>query len=250
MNDDTTDDAIIKALDDAVSDGMDIVNLSLGSDLAPRLADDPEVEAIERASRAGVLVVVAAGNNGPDPDTIASPATAPSAIAVGASRNDRSFSSTADVAGIGTFVAVNGDGTPSSGSVTGTLLDVATLDPTGLACSALAPDAVKGRIVLIRRGTCTFEWKLNNVQAGGAAGALVYAAEAAPEPFVMGTGTATLPAQMVSNADGLRSRPRCSTALPPRYYDSRSVPSPPMQAGLPRLPRQVRVSMPLSSRNW
>ena len=44
-NDDSNDAAIIKAIDDAVSDGMDIINLSLGSDLAPRLADDLEVQA-------------------------------------------------------------------------------------------------------------------------------------------------------------------------------------------------------------
>ena len=73
-NDSSSDAAIIKAVDDAVSDGMDIINLSLGSDLAPRLADDLEVQALERAVQAGVIVVAAAGNNGPGLNTISSPA--------------------------------------------------------------------------------------------------------------------------------------------------------------------------------
>src|SRR6185436_9852942 len=64
VNDGATDDAILKAIDDAVADGMDIINMSLGDDLAPRLEHDPDVEAVERATKAGVIIVVAAGNNG------------------------------------------------------------------------------------------------------------------------------------------------------------------------------------------
>jgi subtilisin family serine protease len=65
FNDYATDEAILKAMDDAVSDGMDIINLSLGDNLAPRLGDDLEVEAVA-ASKAGVIVVAAVSNNGPD----------------------------------------------------------------------------------------------------------------------------------------------------------------------------------------
>jgi minor extracellular serine protease Vpr len=132
-NDTTTDDAILKAMDDAVADGMDIINLSLGSDIAPRLADDLEVAAVERASSAGVLVVVAAGNNGPDFTTIASPATAPSAIAVGAQSNGRTFAASVHVDGLAPMVAIRGSGTAPPNPLSGPLADVATLDSTGLA---------------------------------------------------------------------------------------------------------------------
>lgn len=70
FNDGSSDAAILKAMDDAVADGMDIINLSLGDDLAPRLQDDPEVQAVERASQAGVLVIVSAGNDGPGLNTM------------------------------------------------------------------------------------------------------------------------------------------------------------------------------------
>lgn len=81
--------AIIKAVDDSVQDGMDIINLSLGSPAPQDPSEDPLVIALEKASAAGLIVIVSAGNSGPDPYTMLSPGTAPSAITVGASRNDR-----------------------------------------------------------------------------------------------------------------------------------------------------------------
>ena len=62
-----TSDVIAKAIDDAVADGMDVLNISLGSyvtsysDIA---ADEVGQAAIARATQAGVIVVVAAGNDG------------------------------------------------------------------------------------------------------------------------------------------------------------------------------------------
>ena len=85
------EDTVLQALEDAVNDGMDVINLSLGVALAQRPAEDVLVAAVERAAARGVIVCVAAGNLGSTPNTIASPATAPSAIAVGASSNDRLF---------------------------------------------------------------------------------------------------------------------------------------------------------------
>jgi subtilisin family serine protease len=70
VNDSSTDDAVLKAIDDAVADGMDIINLSLGEDLASRIEFDPIVAAVERATRAGVIAVAAAGNNGGDLNTL------------------------------------------------------------------------------------------------------------------------------------------------------------------------------------
>jgi subtilisin family serine protease len=49
------------------------------------------VEEVKTAIAMGVIVVIAAGNAGPDPNTIASPGTAPDAITMGAMNNDRSL---------------------------------------------------------------------------------------------------------------------------------------------------------------
>ena len=80
---------------------------------------------------------------------------------------------------------------------------MAALDGNGLACLTLPAGSLAGQIALILRGTCTFESKVNNAQRAGAVAALVYAAQAAPSPFVMGLGAATLPAEMVSYDDGV-----------------------------------------------
>src|SRR5207237_8734200 len=76
------DDLIIKAIDDAVADGMDVLNLSLGSLVASRPGDDMLVQAVENAVAAGKIVTIAEGNDGPDPLTIGSPGTVPDAISV------------------------------------------------------------------------------------------------------------------------------------------------------------------------
>ena len=68
-----------------------VMNLSLGHPIFAPAQDDPMVRAVEKASAAGIVVVVAAGNYGQSAETgevgytgIASPGNAPSAITVGA----------------------------------------------------------------------------------------------------------------------------------------------------------------------
>jgi minor extracellular serine protease Vpr len=205
-NDNSTNDAILKAIDDAVADGMDIINLSLGDDFAPRLRDDPMVQAVERATSAGVIVVAAAGNNGPGWYRISSPATAPSAIAVGASRNERAFGAGVEAAGIASLVAVPGSASGGASAVSGPLADVAGIDNTGLACSSLPSGSLSGKVAIILRGQCTFETKLNLAQRAGAVAAIVYAAPDSPDAIGMSVGAASLPAEMVSYPDGMTLR--------------------------------------------
>jgi len=203
QNDSASDDAILKALDDAVKDGMDVISLSFGSDIASRIGDDLEAQAVERATSAGAIVVIAAGNNGTDANTISTPGTAPDAITVGAQQNDRTFSASAQVAGLSPFLALPGDGPSPSGPVNGLMTDVQSLDGTGLACADLPAGSLSNRIALILRGSCTFEAKLNSAAKAGAAGALIYAAANAPAAIHITVGAAQLPAEMIDNADGV-----------------------------------------------
>ena len=86
---------VIQALDFIVENKdrlkIDIVNLSLGHPILEPATTDPLVLAVERAVRAGLVVVAAAGNYGRSPVTgdigyagVTSPGNAPSAITVGA----------------------------------------------------------------------------------------------------------------------------------------------------------------------
>jgi minor extracellular serine protease Vpr len=79
---------MIRALDRAVDDHIDIVNISLGLDYTSEEID----RAVETLVRNGVVVVAAAGNNGEIGKVIGSPASSQSAISVGASLNNVTLS--------------------------------------------------------------------------------------------------------------------------------------------------------------
>jgi serine protease AprX len=86
---------VVRAIDFAIANkgkfGIDVINLSLGHPIYEPASTDPLVQAVERASKAGIIVLAAAGNNGVNPTTgqpgyagVNSPGNAPSAITVGA----------------------------------------------------------------------------------------------------------------------------------------------------------------------
>lgn len=73
---------VIAAMEEAMKDGIDIMNLSLGNTVNG--PDYPTSKAVQEASSQGVAVVVANGNSGPDNWTVGAPATAKAAFSVGA----------------------------------------------------------------------------------------------------------------------------------------------------------------------
>jgi subtilisin family serine protease len=197
-------DAILKAMDEAVGDGMDVINLSLGSVAAGRLESDPLVQAAERAALYNVVVVASAGNDGPDLNTISSPSTAKAAVSVGNSGNDRVFAAMAVVHDYGSFEAYAPSGIPSTApSVSGPVADVKNLDSTGLACSALPAGSLTGKIALVARGECFFSDKLANVADAGAIGALLFTQYGTAIPTGWTAGSSELPALMISHAAGI-----------------------------------------------
>src|SRR5690606_7656062 len=171
---------LARAIDDAVADGVDIINYSLGSLETDLTA--PDDLALLNAAAAGVLSVVAAGNDGPDTDRVGSPSSAPWVLTVAASSqeaelHDEAIEVTApgNVAGkysmreatftpalprdvdgaIEAQVVVADDGQSTlAGGGSGSVRD---------ACEPLLNDAdVDGRIVLIARGGCEFQLKLQH----------------------------------------------------------------------------------------
>ena len=189
---------IAMAVDAAVADGMDVLNLSLGGTPTPH---DPLVTAVNDATDAGVVVAIAAGNAGPSPGTIESPGIAEKVITVGASTNPHFVGIPVTVPNLGTFGAALGSfnnfGTVSSSPYSAT-------SPTN-GCSTIST-SLTGEIALIARGSCTFSTKIRNAQNAGASGVIVYN-NVLGDPTAMGTdGTPnqpTIPAVMVSRPNGL-----------------------------------------------
>lgn len=79
---------IIQSISHAIADKMNVINISLGVN---RTNDELE-NAVDNAVNKGIVVVTAAGNNGPDDKTIGSPGRDFNAITVGASYNNMTSS--------------------------------------------------------------------------------------------------------------------------------------------------------------
>ena len=210
VNDFPPEDVWIQAVDDALNDGMDVVNLSSGvpsisgpldvgaaCGLAPGVPCDPLATAFEAAAQAGMVIVASAGNSGvggaaltfyPVYNSISSPASAPSVIAVGASNNSHGFvPSVSVVTSSAPSSLKNIAARPSDSFVTNSsalqafqapLVDVAFVSGDSFACSALPANSMTGSFALVQRssatGGCTFAAKGANVQAAGAIGMVLY----------------------------------------------------------------------------
>ena len=79
---------IIKAIEKSISDNADIINISLGINQTNTKIDQIVTKAIQN----NIFVVTAAGNFGPEPNTIGSPGLNPNAITVGSTFNNVSSS--------------------------------------------------------------------------------------------------------------------------------------------------------------
>ncbi len=83
--------AILQAIDQAITDQVDVINMSLGADPSSPWAVGTDAQAYLNARAAGIFVATSAGNNGPNPGTVGSPANAPWVTAAGAATDDRKF---------------------------------------------------------------------------------------------------------------------------------------------------------------
>ncbi len=201
----STTAALAKALDDAVADGMEVINLSFGSAIYSAGTQADSI-AVENASRAGVVVAVSAGNEGPDFSTLSTPANTLSALAVAAQNNARSIRTVVTTSAGGQFDALPAPTTDPGRRISGRLVDAGDVDSTRLACTALPSGSLTGRVALILRGGCNFSVKLENARAAGAVAALVYNNVLAAALISMTTDNATLPAMFISNENGLALR--------------------------------------------
>ncbi len=223
VNDFTTDDVIIQALEDAINDGMDVVSFSSGGPAFTGPLDsgaacglglgqpcDLAAQAFENAAKAGMVIVVAAGNEGADGNSsptfnsIDSPGDAPSVIAVGATTNSHTFVETVDVPGrpdLHNLSANPGSSTVPTGVIRAPLVDVSVLgDPLG--CSPFPAFSLGGKIALIRRGDCEFAVKAGNASDAGAVGVILYMADASPLLSPGGLSAVDIPVVMISLANG------------------------------------------------
>jgi minor extracellular serine protease Vpr len=165
---------VSEAIDWAVHNDMDVISMSLGAPYGSRTSAD--AIASDNAAKAGIIVVAAAGNNGPAPYITSDPASGTQAISV-AAMNARAFLAN------GVHIALSSGGGANGveanafnlpgGNVPALILKHGTA--LSLGCPAVPPQTddyppggAAGALVIVSRGTCSFDAKVSNAQAHGA----------------------------------------------------------------------------------
>lgn len=195
-------DATVAAVDDAIANGVDVLNYSISGGANPY--SDPVELAFLAATEAGIFVSTSAGNAG---DT-----TGPSSVAhrspwvstVAAASHGRIFANAVDITGpapvppeLTALGAVQAEP-----YITADLVDLPIkYDPANVdGCAAFAADFFDGAIALIQRGTCNFSVKEANAYAAGAEYVLIFNSRTGAPAGMAGIVTG---AAMISMEDGL-----------------------------------------------
>lgn len=183
----TFGDVIIKAIDDSVILGADVINMSLGSTASFVNDEDPEQMAVNRAVENGVVVSISAGNSGtfgvgydnpyaenPDYGVVGSPGLATKSIQVASIENNIT-------SGYGIEFTLNGEDKIYPYTTAGvdilSVLKEEQLKAVDCGLGGLPehfPAEVKGNVALIERGTYDFTSKISNAEKAGAVAVIVY----------------------------------------------------------------------------
>lgn len=162
----TTADIIIAAMEKALADGMQVLNMSLGSSY--QWPQYPTAQAATRLVNKRMVVVASIGNSGANGlYSAGAPGLGAKVIGVASFDNSHVFLPYAMVNGqnIAYTTMTYSPPVPTSGS--GEIVDV------GLACSALPAGSAAGKIALAARGDCTFATKAINAISAGADAVLI-----------------------------------------------------------------------------
>ncbi|MDX2418251.1 MAG: S8 family serine peptidase [Xanthomonadales bacterium] len=189
------------AIDQAVADGVDVINFSIGGPSNSFAA--PDDVAFLFAADAGVFVATSNGNSGPDAGTVGTPSGVPWITAVGATNDDGVFYSDVDVNSpssiAGSYGGIEGSSDVSFADTGLITADVEHASGDHLACSSI--NAMPGKIALVSRGTCTFSAKYNNAAAAGAIAIIVYTDDRGVGG--MDAPGTSIPGVMIAREDGL-----------------------------------------------
>ncbi|MDQ0200869.1 S8 family serine peptidase [Neobacillus ginsengisoli] len=161
-----TTEQVLAAIEQAIKDKVDIVNLSLGNDING--PDLPISLALNRAVDKGITAVAASGNSGPNVWTVGSPGTASKAISVGASTPTMEIP----------YLLIEGMRDrfklqPMEGSEKWALDRSVEIVDGGIGMKEELKN-VQGKMVLIKRGRLTFTAKAQNAIAAGAKAVIIY----------------------------------------------------------------------------
>lgn len=194
----TSADIMLAALERALADKMDVVNLSIGA--AFQWPNYPTAQACDRLVQRGVVVVASIGNNGPSGLYAAgAPGVGSRVIGVASFDNTHSalpmFTISPDNSPMGYNPATAAPEPPVFGSG-----EIALGELDG---SPVGAQDYEGKIALIPRGVHSFYVKALNAQNAGASAVVLYNNAAGRiSPTVAGDEVITIPVVAITQADG------------------------------------------------
>jgi subtilisin family serine protease len=162
----TDGDIMIAAMERALADGMQVLNMSIGSSF--QWPQYPTAQAASRLVNKGMVVVASIGNSGTSGLYAAgAPGLGDKVIGVASFDNTHVLLPYLTVNGrnIGYVTMTFSPNPPTSG--TGEIVNI------DLACSALPTGSLTGKVALAARGTCSFAIKAVNAINAGAVAVLI-----------------------------------------------------------------------------
>jgi minor extracellular serine protease Vpr len=210
----TSADIMLAAMERALADGMDVLNMSIGAAFQT-WPQYPTAVGADRLVDEGMIVVASIGNSGASGVYSAgAPGVGRKVIGVASFDNSHvalpTFTVSPDNAVIGYTGATGAPAAPTAGSHP--MARTGTTASTADACAPQDLGDLSGKVVLIRRGTCGFYEKSRRAQVAGAAAVVLYnnvagrinPTVAVPAPVPPGTDgqPVTIPVVAISDAEG------------------------------------------------
>ncbi|MGE8207044.1 S8 family serine peptidase [Heyndrickxia sp. NPDC080065] len=188
-----TTEQILSAIEKTIKDKMDIINLSLGSDVNG--PDLPISKALNKVVEKGIVAVTSNGNSGPKLWTVGTPGTSSKAISVGASTPliKTPYLSAVPINRPIKLI-------PLVGSVKWNLGQSYPIEYIGLGKKNESKN-LNGKIALIKRGEIEFSKKVKNAEAAGAVGVIIFNNTKGQFIGKMEENT-NIPAMSISKMDG------------------------------------------------
>ena len=206
----TDSDVMVHAMELALADHADILNMSIGAAFT-NWPEYPTAVAADNLASAGVTVVASIGNSGVNSGQLWSagaPGVGRNVIGV-ASFDNRKATLPAFQVGTALYTYNRASGSLATVPQSGSAELIATGTPTTPNDGCVAPlsSSLAGKIALIRRGTCGFYNKAINAQRAGAIGVVLYnnaAGGLSPTvaPVPAGVEPVTIPVAAITAADG------------------------------------------------
>ncbi|MGF3105228.1 S8 family serine peptidase [Rossellomorea sp. DUT-2] len=199
-----TSTSVLSGIEQAVTDEMDVMNLSLGASTNDPLY--PTSVAVNNAMLSGVVAVVAAGNSGPEEGTLGAPGAAALGITVGASDFDMDIPTFQSMSVNGeTFENVLLLGKNFSDDLTSLQNQSKQVVFAGLGYEAdFEGKDVTGKIALIQRGEIAFVEKMKHAKEAGAEAVIIYNNLDGEIQAYLGEGSEYIPTFRMTKADGER----------------------------------------------